>query len=302
MQLKGTAAALVTPFKEDFSIDYEALKELLDFTGKYLDYLVINGTTAEAPTLSAQEKTEILKFALANNPHKKPIVFGIGGNNTQGIIATIQNTDLSGVSALLSGSPHYNKPTQAGIIRHYELIADASPIPIILYNVPGRTASNMEANTTIELSKHPNIIGIKEASNDLIQCMEILEKASAGFSLISGDDFYTPALIAHGAQGVISVIANAFPDLYSEVVKLSLGGKIQEATTLYLRLFQINKLLFREGNPTGIKEVLRQKGIGNGRVRLPLVEATDRLKEQIGAEIRKISTSAVLKELHYRGQ
>ncbi|MDQ2656524.1 MAG: 4-hydroxy-tetrahydrodipicolinate synthase, partial [Bacteroidota bacterium] len=210
-KLYGTGVALVTPFTDKEEVDYRSLRKLLNHTAKGVDYYVVMGTTGESATLSGDEKKAILQFVKDNNTKKLPIVYGIGGNNTREVLEIIHQTDLSGVAALLSVSPYYNKPSQEGIVRHFTAIADASPVPVILYNIPGRTSSNMTAETTLRLAQHPNIIGTKEASGNLEQCMRIARDKPKDFMLVSGDDMFTVAFYAIGARGVISVLANAFP-------------------------------------------------------------------------------------------
>ena len=216
-ELKGTGVALVTPFNDDLSVDFDGLLSLLKHTAQGVDYYVVQGTTGETATTSVEEKASILKFVREHNPKSLPLVYGIGGNNTQAVIETIKSTDLTGVTALLSVSPYYNKPSQEGIYQHFTMVADASPIPVILYNVPGRTQSNIAASTTLRLAKHENIIGIKEASGDLVQCMAIAKDAPKDFLLISGDDLLTTPMMAVGAVGVISVLANAFPTTFKRI-------------------------------------------------------------------------------------
>jgi len=282
-KLYGTGVALVTPFTEEGLIDYDGLKKVLDYTAKGVDYYVVLGTTGEVATATKDEKKAILSFVKANNSHGLPIVYGIGGNNTAAVVEEINNTDFSGVDALLSVSPYYNKPSQAGIIAHFKMIADACPVPVILYNVPGRTMSNMLAETTLELAKHPNIIGIKEASGNLEQCKTIADQKPEGFMLLSGDDLITTEIIEMGGKGVISVLANGFPEEFSQMAKLALQGNFSEAKKVSDSFEQINPLMYAESNPVGIKEVLRQKGICGNQVRLPLVSATETLKSKISS-------------------
>lgn len=286
--LKGTGVALVTPFKDDGSVDFEGLKNLVAFVSAHVDYLVVHGTTGEAATTTIAEKKAIFDFIKAQNKGKLPLVYGIGGNNTAAVIETIQSTDLEGVSAILSVSPYYNKPSQEGIYQHYKAIADASPLPVILYNVPGRTMSNISVETTLRLAAHPNIIGTKEASGDLSQCSRIVENKPDGFLLISGDDILTPAMMAIGGLGVISVAANAFPDIMGQMTSAALRADFNEANTNNHKLLSINPLLYAESNPVGVKEVLRQKGICGNQVRLPLVKASENLVSQINQELEKL--------------
>jgi 4-hydroxy-tetrahydrodipicolinate synthase len=277
----GTGVALVTPMGEDGSIDYEGLRKLLSHTSEFVSYLVVNGTTAESSTTTQQEKTEILAFVIKENKKKLPVIYGIGGNNTAEVIQRIKVTDFKGVDALLSVSPYYNKPSQEGIFQHYKAIAAACPVPVILYNVPGRTGANVSAQTTVRLSLEKNIIGIKDASGDFTQALHILKNAKEGFLFISGDDLLTVPLISMGAKGVISVIANAYPQTFSFMVNEALVGNFKNASESLKSFSDINPLLYEESNPVGIKEVLAIKGICKNNVRLPLVKASEGLKQRI---------------------
>ncbi|HEY3403219.1 MAG TPA: 4-hydroxy-tetrahydrodipicolinate synthase [Ohtaekwangia sp.] len=277
----GTGVALVTPFTESLEIDYKALKKLLNHTAKGVDYYVVMGTTGESPTLSPEEKKEVLQFVKANNTKKLPIVYGIGGNNTQEIIDTIHETDLKGVDAILSVSPYYNKPSQEGISQHFERIADASPVPVILYNIPGRTGSNMTAETTLRLAKHPNIVGIKEASGNLEQCMKIQKLAPKDFAVISGDDMLTAPFYAFGGKGIISVLANTYPVIFRKIKEHAQAGNMVKAHQEQFKLLEINGPMYEEGNPVGVKYVLSQLGICGPHVRLPLVAASSALRKKI---------------------
>ena len=280
-KLYGTGVALVTPFDENEKVDFRGLKKLLSHTAKGVDYYVVMGTTGESATLNKVEKEKVLAFVKENNPKKLPIVYGIGGNNTHEVIETINGSDLSGVDALLSVSPYYNKPSQEGIYRHFKAIADKSPVPIILYNVPGRTASNLTAETTLRLAKHPKIIGIKEASGNLEQCMKIAKEKPKDFMLISGDDMLTLPLYAIGAVGVISVLANAFPVIFKKMKDFSFKGNFPKAATEQFKLLEINGPMYEEGNPVGVKHVLKLMNICSGEVRLPLVSASASLQKKI---------------------
>ncbi|QNF33024.1 4-hydroxy-tetrahydrodipicolinate synthase [Adhaeribacter swui] len=280
--LRGTGVALITPFTQDLAVDYDSLKKLLHFNLEGgVDYLVVNGTTAESPTLTDTEKIEILTYVKDFAAGRVPVVFGIGGNSTHQVVDVIRRTDFTGVTAILSVSPYYNKPTQQGLYQHYLEIANASPVPVILYNVPGRTVINLTAETTLKLAKHPNIIGIKEASGNLEQCLQIVKHKPADFMLISGDDMLTVPLISVGAEGVISVLGNAFPEKYCQMVKLALDHNFPEATKLLLDFTEINPLMYEESNPVGIKAVLEILGIARPYVRLPLLEATMALKTKL---------------------
>ncbi|WBO85887.1 4-hydroxy-tetrahydrodipicolinate synthase [Hymenobacter yonginensis] len=282
-KLHGTGVALVTPFTSDtHAVDYPALRRLLDFViDGGVEYLVINGTTAESPTISADEKAEILRVAREHTAGRVPLVYGIGGNDTAATEALLRSTDLTGVSAILSASPYYNKPSQRGIIAHYERLADASPLPIILYNVPGRTASNLTAATTLHLAQHPNIIGIKEASGNLEQCIAIAATKPADFLLISGDDMMTTSLISFGAVGIISVLANAFPRRFSDMTRAALAGDFPKASQLLFGFTDLNPLMYEESNPVGVKAALAAQGLCSGAVRLPLLEASKGLLERV---------------------
>jgi len=286
----GTGVALVTPFSDDDTIDFNGLKKLLDHVSQNgVDYLVVNGTTGESPTTSQEEKLQVLDFVIRENKGKLPVVFGIGGNNTKEVLERINKTNLEGVSAILSVCPYYNKPSQEGIYQHYKKIAEASPVPVILYNVPGRTGVNMTAETTIRLSNVKNIIGIKEANSDLNQAKEIVAKSLKGFLLISGDDMATPSFGAIGGVGVISVLANAYPGHFHRSIQFTSQGKHAEAEAEIAKLSKINPLMYEEGNPVGIKEVLEYKGICKNNVRLPLVKASQNLKERIIQAIAEVN-------------
>ncbi len=283
-QFKGTGVALVTPFHDDYSIDLPGLKHLVDYVIKGgVDYLVVMGTTGEAATLTVDEKKQVLAACVAYNAGRVPLVYGIGGNNTQGVLDDIGNTDFNGVSAILSVSPYYNKPSQAGIITHYQAIADASPVPVILYNIPGRTMSNLTSQTTLTLASHPNIIGMKEASGNLEQCMQIAADRPADFLLISGDDLMTKAIYGIGGSGVISVLANALPATF----KTLCHGKDQESLEAAYSLLSLNSLMYQEGNPVGIKNLLKHLGICGDQVRLPMLRASYELSDKIKSALSK---------------
>lgn len=286
-KLQGTGVALVTPFDEQGEIDFAALRRLLRHTAKGVDYYVVMGTTGESITISSSEKQEVLTFVKKNNTAKLPIVYGIGGNNTQAVLDTVRSTDLTGVDALLSVSPYYNKPSQEGIYRHFKAIADASPLPIILYNVPGRTASNLTAETTLRLAAHKNIIGIKEASGNLEQCMRIAQSMPKDFLLISGDDLLTVPMYAIGGHGVISVLANAFPVVFKKMKEFAFAGNFEKARQHQFSLLEINGPMYEEGNPVGIKHVLQEMGICKNVVRLPLAAASTTLQKRISQVLQK---------------
>ena len=280
-RLYGTGVALVTPFLKNGSIDFPALGKLLEHTSNGVDYFVVMGTTGESATVSKQEKKGVLSFVMQNNPKKLPIVFGIGGNNTAEVVNQIKETDWTGISALLSVSPYYNKPSQDGIVKHFSLVADASPVPVILYNVPGRTSSNLTASTTLKLAKHGNIAGVKEASGNLEQCMRIAQNAPKDFMLISGDDLLTVPMMAIGAVGVISVLANAFPKIFSAMTNQAAKRNFAAASQEQFKLLDINPPMYEEGNPTGVKYVLELMGIMNRFTRLPLTEPSKELQKKI---------------------
>lgn len=278
----GTGVALVTPFAKDLSVDYAGWRHLLDFCiDGGVEYLVVNGTTGESPTTTAAEKAELLRVAKEHVAGRVPLVYGIGSNDTATAIDLLRTTDLHGVAAILSASPAYNKPSQAGLVAHYQHLADASPLPLILYNVPGRTASNISAETTLRLAQHPNIIGIKEASGLMEQCLTIAAHKPKDFLLLSGDDMLTPALIACGGEGVISVLANAFPKRFSELTRAALAGNFAAAREGLFRLLPLNPLMYEESNPVGVKAALEGLGVCRAAVRLPLLEATEGLKDRI---------------------
>ncbi len=281
-KLQGLGIALVTPFTPKGEIDYNGLLKLLQHTAKNgADYWVVMGSTGEAATLTDEEQKDVLSFVLENNIKNIPVIFGLGGNNTAALTKQLQAIDLSGVTAILSSSPAYNKPTQNGIIAHFEKLANQSPKPIIIYNVPGRTGSNMEASTTIKLAQHPNIIGIKEASGDLFQIMEIIHKTSDDFMVISGDDLLTPAICSIGGKGLISVVGNALPKEAKKMVEASLKGDYRSSRKAAFDLLAINALMYNEGNPTGVKALLMQLNICDNFVRLPLLPATAELQKKI---------------------
>ena len=286
-KLTGTGVALVTPFTSNLKVDYNALGKLIDHCiNGGVEYLVSLGTTGESVSLSASEKSEVLKFTVEYTNSRVPLVAGFGGNNTAQVISEINAADLAGVSAVLSVSPYYNKPTQAGIYAHYKEIATNTSSNIILYNVPGRTGSNMKAETTLQLaSDFKNIIGMKEASGDFNQCMQLAKSSPEDFLLISGDDNFTLGLIAYGFHGVISVVGQAFPAIFSEMVRQSLAGNFENARTLHYKLNNITDMLFAEGNPGGVKYVLSKLGVCDSTLRLPLVQISELLKQKIDAEM-----------------
>lgn len=289
-ELQGAGVALVTPFKTNGSIDFDTLGKLIDFQIKEgMNYLVSLGTTGETATLSAAEKKQIWEFTAKATAGRIPLVAGIGGNNTFEVVEQIKSFDIPGYCAILSVSPYYNKPTQEGIYQHYKAIAEASPLPIILYNVPGRTGSTMSAATTLRLARDfQNIVATKEASGSFAQFNEIMRDKPEDFLLISGDDPVTLPMIAIGASGIISVVGNAFPKEVATLTRLALEGNYAEARQYHNRLLTITDLCFAEGNPGGVKYILQEKGLGHDNLRLPLVPISDTLREKIKAEIKNI--------------
>jgi len=280
-KLYGTGVALVTPFDESGSIDYASLKRVLVHTAKGVDYFVVQGTTGESATLSKEEKKRVLSFVVQNNRKKLPIVYGIGGNNTASVLEEIANTDFKHIDAILSVSPYYNKPSQEGIVHHFNFVADASPAPVILYNVPGRTSSNLTASTILRLARHKNIIGVKEASGNLEQCMKIAKDKPANFMLISGDDLLTLPIYSIGGVGVISVLANAYPVVFKKMKDYAFAGDYAKAQKELFKLVDINPPMYEEGNPVGVKQLLHEMGVCGPNVRLPLVQASDNLVHRI---------------------
>jgi 4-hydroxy-tetrahydrodipicolinate synthase len=284
----GSGVALVTPFNADFTINFEALRKLvrLQIEGG-TDFLVVQGTTGESPTLSQEEKMQVLETVMDENSGKLKIVYGVGGNNTIAVGETLKKVP-SGVDGILSVSPYYNKPIQKGIIEHYKYIASCTKLPIILYNVPGRTGSNVLPETTLELAKIPNIVAMKEASGNMEQIMELIRLRPEGFGILSGDDALTMPLIAAGADGVISVVANSFPEKFSKMVHASQHGDLVNARKEHYDLFSITKMFFEEGNPGGVKVALKVRGIMEETMRLPLMPVSDQLRARISEETIKL--------------
>lgn len=280
--LRGTGVALVTPFMQNGEVDYDGLSNVVEscIDGN-IDYLVVLGTTAESVTLSKEEKKKILAHVVKVNNQRLPLVVGVGGNNTQAIIEEIRSTDLSEFSGILSVVPMYNKPTQEGIYQHYKMINNATPKPVLLYNVPSRTGVNMTAETTLRLAELDNIIGIKEAVGDFSQVLNIIKNRPPGFLVISGDDTLALSAVAAGGDGVISVIGQGFPEEFSEMITLGLNGETQKAFSVLYGLMSVIDYIFEEGNPAGIKSVLSTKGICEDHVRLPLVKASKSLSLKI---------------------
>jgi len=288
-KLRGTGVALVTPFTKTGAIDFSGLEKVINHSiNGGVEYLVSLGTTGESVNLSKEEKLDVLNFTIEKNAGRVPVVAGFGGNSTHQIIKEMEQYHFKGVDAILSVSPYYNKPTQNGIIEHYKAVAAAAPRPVILYNVPGRTSSNMLASTTLRLAEVPNIIGMKEASGDFIQCMQIAKNKPKDFLLISGDDNITLGLIAYGFDGVISVVGQAFPKIFTEMVRQALKGNFEEAKKLHYQLNDVTDMLFAEGNPGGVKYALEILGVCESHLRLPLVSISDDLKKKMKAAIEKI--------------
>lgn len=285
---KGSGVALVTPFKKDLSIDFDALKKLvrLQIDGG-TDFLVVQGTTGESPALSWDEKLQVLETVKTENNGKLKIVFGVGGNNTIAVGEALKSLP-SGIDGILSVSPYYNKPTQKGIIAHFEHIASCTDLPIILYNVPGRTGSNMLPETTLQLAKIDNIVAMKEASGNMEQIMELVRLKPEGFDVLSGDDNLTMPLITTGVSGVISVVANAFPEKFSKMVYATIKEDLAEARKNHFDLFSITKMFFEEGNPGGVKVALQERGIMDAQMRLPLFPVSEQLANRIVVETKRL--------------
>ena len=282
-KIKGTGVALVTPFNEDKSVDYKGLENLLNHViDGGIDYLVLMGTTGESVTLSKGEKVAVVDFCKKINNSRIPVVLGIGGNNTMQVVEDIKSANLDGIDAILSVSPAYNKPSQEGIYQHYKMISGNCPLPIIVYNVPGRTASNISAETTVRLANDfENIVAVKEASGDMDQIMKIIKNKPSDFVVLSGVDGLTLPMIHMGAEGVISVIGQSHPKEYSDMVSFGLSGNQEIANQLHNKLYDFYVPLYAEGNPVGVKACLELLGICKSQVRLPLVEASDAIKNEL---------------------
>ena len=287
----GVGVALITPFHNDGSIDFNGLERLLEHCiNGGVDYFVVNGTTAENPTLSKKERYAVLDFVLEKNANRLPVIFGIGGNNTVAVAQEMSAFNIDGVSALLSASPYYNKPTQEGIYQHYKALSKASSLPIILYNVPGRTSSNISAETTLRLATDfENIVAIKEASGNLDQITELVLGRPEGFKIISGDDNLTFAMLGLGCDGVISVSGQGVPEVFCKVYDEAVRGNWSASKEAHLSLFNLTNLLFAEGNPAGIKAVLQLRGLCEDTVRLPLIVASEGLKKALKLELEGIN-------------
>ena len=287
---RGTGIALITPFKADFSVDYKALKRIVNHVIDHgADFLVVLGTTSEAPTLTADERNLVINTILTANNGRLPIMLGMGSNNTQGLIEAIRSINFKNIQGILSVVPFYNKPNQRGMKAHFEAIADASPVPVVVYNVPGRVGVNLQAATCVELAQHPNIIAVKEASGNLQQIMEILRDKPADFDVLSGDDGITMPLMALGAQGVISVAANAYTVPFSRMMHAMKEGRTDEALRLHYAMLRMNQLIFADGNPAGIKCLMSHMGLCENVLRLPLVKANEKVEADIIEEWKHLS-------------
>jgi 4-hydroxy-tetrahydrodipicolinate synthase len=281
--LKGTGVALITPFKENSEIDFNALERVINYViNNGCEYLVSLGTTGETPTLSEEEKNAVIYFTYDVVKERVPVVIGVGGNNTKEVCNSLEHYPLHKAAAVLSASPYYNKPSQEGIYQHYKALAENSPKPVILYNVPGRTGSNISAATTLRLAEEvENIGGIKEASGNMVQCMHILKDRPERFLVVSGDDHITLPLVACGMDGVISVAANCFPKEFSEMVRLALHDDLNKARPLHYQCLEGNDLLFAENNPAGVKAFLAELGIIDNYLRLPLVPLSKEIHKKV---------------------
>ena len=282
----GTGVALITPFNEDFSVDYKSLENIVEFTlSNGADFMVALGTTSEAPTLTYEEKDKVLKTIIKVTDKRCPILLGMGGNNTMALVDAIKNQDFKGVDGILSVVPYYNKPNQRGMKAHFEMVADNSPVPVVLYNVPGRVGVNLQASTCVELAKHHNIVAVKEASGNLQQIMEILRDKPSDFDVLSGDDSITQPMMALGAKGVISVAANGYPDLFCKMVTSMLNNDIDTAMSLHYKTLKMNNLIFADGNPAGIKYLMSLQKLCKNILRLPLVGVNDNVKNDLEKEL-----------------
>ncbi|MDP2423323.1 MAG: 4-hydroxy-tetrahydrodipicolinate synthase [Bacteroidales bacterium] len=290
-KFKGTGVAIITPFHKHGTIDHGAMERMIEHTiSNKVEYIVLMGTTGESATLSKDEKNALLNFTIETINHRVPLVVGIGGNNTQDIVDSITSKSFEGVDAILSVAPYYNKPQQLGIYYHYKHIATACPVPIIIYNVPGRTSVNISAETTLKLAHDfENIIGIKEASGNLTQCMQIIKNKPKNFLVISGDDILTLPLLALGADGVISVVANAFPLQFSEMVRLGLKGDFAKARQIHYQLSDFIETLFVDGSPAGIKAALEIMGLAPNNLRLPVVKVNKEVYIKLSAQIKTLT-------------
>lgn len=287
--LIGTGVALVTPFKKDFSVDVEALKRIVNYQiDNGIDYMVVLGTTGEPATMNKEEKELVIKTVKETNNGRLPLVLGVGGNNTAEVVEELKTRDFIGFTAVLSVSPYYNKPTQEGIYQHFKAIAEASPLPVILYNVPGRTGSNMLPSTVIRLANDfKNVVAIKEAAGDIVQAMKLIQGKPKDFLVISGDDMVTLPMVLAGGAGVISVIAEGFPKQFSKMVRLGLERKVDEAYELHYQIADSIDMIFEQGNPAGVKEIFKVLGLSENTVRLPLVNVNEDLAGRIEQFVKK---------------
>lgn len=281
-KLRGTGVAIITPFANDYSVDYAALEKVIDYIIKNgVEYIVTLGTTGEAPTISKEEKIKIIQFTYEKVNNRVPVIVGIGGNNTEETIKDLKSYPLADATAVLSVSPYYSKPSQEGLFLHYKALAESSPKPIILYNVPARTGRNLTAETTLRLAELPNIAGIKEASGDMLQCMQILKHRPENFLVSSGDDGLGFPQVACGMDGVISVIANCLPGPFSNMVRFALEGKLKEAKSINDSLLGVYELLFAENNPAGVKSFLVHQGLIQNVLRLPVTPVSEALHQKV---------------------
>jgi 4-hydroxy-tetrahydrodipicolinate synthase len=286
----GTGVAIVTPFRNDCSIDFKSLEKILEhIISGGVDYVVVLGTTGESVTLSKDEKKAVINFVIDTVDKRIPVVVGIGGNNTQDILSTMSDTEFDNIDGILSVSPYYNKPSQTGIYLHFKTIANASPVPVIIYNVPGRTGSNISAETTLKLAdEFHNIVAVKEASGNFAQIMQIIQRKPKNFQVISGDDAITLPMITIGATGVISVVANAFPKEFSDMVNHAMKGELAKANMLHYKLLDITNALFEEGSPSGVKALLEILKIGRNNVRLPLAPVSEKHYAKLETLVKKM--------------
>lgn len=281
----GAGVALVTPFNEDFSVDYKSLENIVEYTlSNGADYMVALGTTSEAPTLTREEKDNVLKTIIKVAGKRCPILLGMGGNDTLSLLGNIRKQDFYGVDGILSVVPYYNKPNQRGMMAHFKAVADNSPVPVVLYNVPGRVGVNMQASTCVELASHGNIVAVKEASGNMQQIMEILRDKPSDFDVLSGDDGLTQPMMALGAKGVISVAANAYPEIFCKMVGAMMNDDVKTALPLHYRMLKMNNLIFADGNPAGIKCVLAYQKLCKNILRLPLLPVCENVKNDLEKE------------------
>jgi 4-hydroxy-tetrahydrodipicolinate synthase len=288
--LTGTGVAIITPFREDGSIDFTSLEKLLQhITQKGIDFIVVLGTTGESVTLSKDEKKAVVNFVIDVAGKRIPVVVGMGGNNTQDVINSIKKWDFDGISAILSVAPYYNKPSQKGFFLHFKSIAEISPVPVIIYNVPSRTGSNISADTTVKLAREVNnIVAVKEASGNMSQIMNILKNKPKSFQVLSGDDMLTLPMITLGGSGVISVTANAFPQEFSDMVRFARAGELEKACELHYRMLDLIQAVFEEGSPAGIKAALAILGISGNHLRLPLLPVSEEHGKKIASLVKKL--------------